>query len=148
MRELNDLLTQVTDKMREVRSLHPYLDKLQNLEQAELKELIDLCEESSDSVFRFRQKVKYLQLNRSEGRLALNPDGHFTVGERELTKGDYLEIFVPVSKEERNAGWQFGQIEHDGKKYYFSGQRVKLPLKEGMLAAVRAKENPRKPKSK
>ena len=140
VKELNNLLTLVTDKMREIRSLYQYLDKLSDIKHAELKELIALCEGSaSENIFRFRQKLKEMQKPRFEGRLTIKPEGRYALDSRELTAGDYLEVFVPVSKEEGNAGWHFGQVKHDGKRLYFQGRRLKLPLKEGMLVAVRNK---------
>lgn len=142
IRELNVQLTLITDKMREIRGLYPYLDKLNDIKQAELKELLEMCEGSmSENIFRFRQKLKLLQEPRLEGRLTLKPEGCFALGSRELSAGDYLEVFVPVSKEEENTGWHFGKIEYDGKKMCFQGRRLKLPLKEGMLVAVRTKKN-------
>ena len=73
-----------------------------------------------------------------EGRLRIGYNGRYWLGNEELTCGRSIEILYNDSDSLSNiASWHAGHIEHDGSKYYFSGNHG-LDL-DGVMARMKQK---------
>jgi len=146
IQRLRDLLSQTMAQMDRITQLYTYIDKLDGIEQAELTELIRICEGNGlDDVTSLDRKVKYLLKPQLEGKLRKQSNGRYAVvfGNKYfevLTCGKPIELFIP-DQELEDYGWQFGRVEHSDEYggYYFFNESgwEHYGLHPGMTAAIR-----------